>query len=109
MSKEGDVAVVNKGTWVEIESVVLTPKERAPGIPPETAKCPLVMKVSGFLANDASLGDEVCVYTMIGRQVKGRLAAINPGYDHSFGSTVSELLQIGRTPDVPAQQGGQND
>ena len=86
------MAVVNKGTWVEIESVVLTPEERAPGIPPETAKCPLVMKVSGFLANDASLGDEVRVYTMIGRQVKGRQRLILNMT--SFGSTVSEHCKV---------------
>ena len=31
---------VAKGTWVEIESVVLKPEERAPGLPEDTAATP---------------------------------------------------------------------
>ena len=46
---------VQAGTWVEIEQIVLTPEERAPSLPPETQAVPYVMRVSGFLLEDADL------------------------------------------------------
>jgi hypothetical protein len=39
---------VAKGTWVEIESIVLKPEERAPGLPEDTAKTPYVLRLSAF-------------------------------------------------------------
>ena len=83
------------GTWVEIEQVVLTPEERAPTLPPETKATPYMMRVSGFLAEDAELGQEATICTIIGRELRGTLRAVNPGYNHSFGETVPELLTIG--------------
>lgn len=86
---------VKKGTWVEIERVLLKPEERAPQVPEDTRKVPYVMRVSGFLENDADLGDEVRVKTLSGRIVEGVLSIVRPYYDHSFGDTVEELLTIG--------------
>ncbi len=86
---------VPKGTWVEIESIVLHPAERAPGIPPETARCPYVRRLSGFLEDDGVPGGEVAVRSLIGRTHRGILRAVQPGYDHGFGPTVPELLPIG--------------
>lgn len=83
------------GTWVEIEQVVLTPEERAPTLPPETKATPYMMRASGFLAEDAELGQEVTIRTIIGRELHGTLRVVNPGYNHSFGETVPELLTIG--------------
>lgn len=83
------------GTWVEIEQVVFTPEERAPSLPPETKAVPYVMRVSGFLAEDAELGQETRIRTIIGRELRGALRVVNPGYSHSFGETVPELLTIG--------------
>ena len=83
------------GTWVEIEQVVLTPEERAPSLPPETKATPYMMRVSGFLAEDAELGQEATIRTLIGRELRGTLRVVNPGYNHSFGETVPELLTIG--------------
>ena len=40
---------VSKGTWVQIEQVVLEPAERAPTLPADTREVPYVMRVSGFL------------------------------------------------------------
>jgi hypothetical protein len=86
---------IQKGTWVEIEQVVLTPAERASTLPEDTKKVPYLMRVSGFLAADAALGDDVEVRTIIGRSLIGKLVTVNPSYSHSFGKTVPELLTIG--------------
>ncbi len=86
---------VAKGTWVEIESVVLKPEERAPGLPEDTAKTPYVLRLSGFLLEEAEVDREVVVKSLAGRVHRGVLRAVNPSYDHSFGATVPELLAIG--------------
>ncbi len=86
---------VARGTWVEIETTVLSPAERAPGLPEDTAKTPYLLRLSGFLEADAEVGQEVSVKSLIGRTHRGTLRAVNPGYDHSFGATVPELLHIG--------------
>jgi 2-amino-4-ketopentanoate thiolase alpha subunit len=86
---------VARGTWVEIESIVLRPEERAPGLPEDTARTPYVRRLSGFLEAEAEVGQEVSVRSLIGRTHRGVLRAVNPGYDHSFGATVPELLRIG--------------
>ena len=86
---------INKGTWVEIEQVILTPAERATSLPEETKKVPYVMRVSGFLIEDAELDQPVIIRTIIGRELSGILKTINPSYRHSFGNTVPELLTIG--------------
>lgn len=86
---------IQKGTWVEIEKVILTPEERAPSLPEDTRETPYVLRVSGFLLEDADLGEEVTVKTIIGREICGTVREINPSYRHSFGDTVPELLTIG--------------
>ena len=43
---------VTKGTWVQIEQVLLTPAERAPSLPEDTRQVPYVLRVSGFLLED---------------------------------------------------------
>jgi hypothetical protein len=82
--------------WVEIERVLLEPGQRAPSVPPETAETPLLMWVRGFARSAAAVGDDVEVETASGRVVTGRLAAVNPGYRHSFGEPVPELARVGR-------------
>jgi hypothetical protein len=84
-----------QGTWVEIQKVVLNPEERAPSLPEDTRKVPYIMRVSGFLMEDAEIGQEVRIKTRIGRELTGKLVTVNPGYAHSFGDTVPELLMIG--------------
>lgn len=84
------------GTWVEIHAIVLAPAERAPNIPADTRALPLELRVRGFLVNESAvLGDEVAVRTRAGRLLHGRLAAIEPRYDHGFGAPVAELLRVG--------------
>jgi len=91
--------VVQPGTWVEIEQVILTPEQRSPSLPEDTKKVPYMMRVSGFLLEQAELGDECSIRTIIGRHMSGVLKVINPSYSHSFGSTVPELLKIGTQAD----------
>jgi hypothetical protein len=86
---------VRKGTWVQIEELVLAPAERAPTLPADTRDVPYVMRVSGFLLTDAAVGEVVRVRTLIGRELSGALTMVNPSYAHSFGETVQELLGIG--------------
>ncbi len=90
---------IAKGSWVEIEQIVLNPEERAPSLPEDTRKVPYVLHVSGFLLEDAELGQEVSIKTVIGRELVGLLITNNPSYTHSFGKTVPELLTIGLPED----------
>lgn len=84
-----------EGTWVEIQKTVLTPEERAQGVPRDTAATPLLEWVDGFLTHPAAAGDEATIRTLIGRTHTGVISRINPGYSHSFGETVGEILTIG--------------
>jgi len=86
---------VSKGTWVQIEQLVLEPDERVPTLPADTREVPYVMRVSGFLLDDAVVGEQARVRTLIGRELSGSLTMVNPSYEHSFGETVQELLEIG--------------
>jgi hypothetical protein len=83
------------GDWVEVERVLLEPAERSSNLPPETAGKPLVMWVKGFAMSDALAGEELTVKTMTGREVTGRLSAVNPGYFHTFGRPMPELTHVG--------------
>ena len=83
------------GTWVEIEQVIFTPKQRAPTLPEDTKKVPYVMRVSGFLIEPSELGRPARIRTIIGRELSGLLKTVNPSYSHSFGMVVPELLTIG--------------
>jgi len=84
-----------KHTWVEIHGVVLEPGQRAPQVPNDTQQVPLEMTVKGFLAHDATLGQQVEILTPAGRTLQGTLIAINPAYTHTFGAPLAELLAIG--------------
>lgn len=86
---------VKRGTWVEVEQVVLQPAERSTALPEDTKKVPYILRVSGFLEQDADIGQDVEVRTIIGRIIGGKLVVINPSYQHSFGTVVPELLTIG--------------
>jgi len=87
--------LIRSGAWVEIQSIVLAPHQRAPHIPQDTKLLPLEMRVKGFLSADAALGDQVEIVTVTGRHLRGTLAAVNPAYTHGFGAPVAELLAVG--------------
>lgn len=88
--------MIKKGTWVEIEEVVLTPEDRAQNIPEETRKTPLKCWIRGNCLSDCEIGDEVEVETNVGRISKGKVIDIEPGYYHSFGKYVAEISYIGK-------------
>jgi hypothetical protein len=90
------VEKIAAGTWVEIADVLLKADERAPQVPQDTRQTALEMRVKGFLAVDARLGDEEAqIITAAGRKLQGRLVEVNPAYRHSFGAPIPELLNIG--------------
>ncbi|AWI06304.1 2-amino-4-oxopentanoate thiolase subunit OrtA [Clostridium drakei] len=88
--------MIKKGTWVEVEEIVLIPEERAKNIPEETKKTPLKCWIRGNCLNDCKLGDEVNVETNVGRIARGKVVDVEPGYYHSFGRYISELGYIGK-------------
>jgi len=91
-----DAARCVVGGWVEVERVLLEPADRSANLPPETASQQMLVWVSGFATAEADLGEQVAVETMTGRLVTGRLSAINPGYFHTFGNPIPELVSVGR-------------
>ena len=86
---------VAKGSWVQVEQVVLEPGERAPQVPEDTKAVPLMLWVKGTLLEEASIGDTVEIETAIGRRMSGKLVAENPPYIHGFGRPIPELLGVG--------------
>ena len=86
---------IARGTWVELERVILAPGERAPQVPEETQAVALEMRVKGVLVADAALGEPAEIVTPAGRRLKGRLREARPAYTHGFGSPVPELRAVG--------------
>jgi len=86
--------MIKKGEWVRIEKTILEPEERAPQIPDDTKKLPMVMWAKGFLQEDAEIGDTVVVVTRTGRCETGTLIEANPNYELNYGEFLPELLKI---------------
>jgi hypothetical protein len=86
---------VAKGTWVELQRVLLEPAERAAQVPEETRRVPLEMRVKGVLTHDAALGEEAEIVTRAGRRLRGTLREVTPAYTHGFGAPVAELRSVG--------------
>ena len=84
-----------KGEWVEVEQIILKSEERPSSVPDDTRATPLIMRVRGFLQSDAEIGEAAEVLTKANRLLSGKLRAVNPAYDHSFGEPIPELLEIG--------------
>jgi hypothetical protein len=84
---------IPKGTWVEVELTLLNAVRRVGGRPADPAP---TVRVSGFLLEDAELGQQVRIRTINGKLHVGKLRIQSPSYGHSFGHTVPELLKIGR-------------
>jgi hypothetical protein len=82
--------------WVEVEYVLLEPADRSTNLPADTASQPLRVWVKGFATIPAGIGEELTVETITRRDVSGRLSAVNPGYFHTFGDPIPELVHVGR-------------
>lgn len=87
---------VERGSWVEIRSIVLEPGQRAPGVPEDTAQVALELRVKGVLMDSATAGEVVEVVTRSGRRLCGTLLAVNPAYTHGFGPPIAALMDVGR-------------
>jgi len=90
-----DATHCKAGDWVEVERVLLEPADRSTNLPPETAEKPLRMWIKGFAQAAGALGDAMTIQTMTGRLVEGTLSAVNPGYFHTFGNPIPELVHVG--------------
>lgn len=89
--------MAKRNDFVRLHIQALAPEERAPHIPEDTRAVPLEMWVKGYLLADAEMGQVATVRTCTGREVSGKLVEVNPGYTHSFGQTIPELLAIGES------------
>ena len=90
-----DVTHCQSGDWVEVERVLLEPADRSKNLPPETADKPLRLWIKGFAQGAGVVGATLTIETMTGRFVEGTLSAINPGYFHTFGKPIPELVHVG--------------
>jgi len=89
--------IANKGDWVQIHKVVLSPDERASQVPDDTKKVPLEQWVKGFALNESKIGEELEIETTTKRKIKGTLVAINPTYTHAYGNYIPELGEISKS------------
>ena len=87
--------MVPSGTWVQISEEVLAPDQRAPQVPEDTSKTPMVLLVKGFLEHAALIGQRAKITTLSGRTLEGELVEALPRYIHDFGDAIPELLEIG--------------
>jgi hypothetical protein len=88
---------IPKGTWVEVERTLPDTNRSGFRRPLDPPKAPsYVVRISGFLLEDAELGQQVKIRTIMGKLHTGKLRIQSPSYGHSFGHTVPELLKIGR-------------
>jgi 2-amino-4-ketopentanoate thiolase alpha subunit len=89
---------IPKGTWVEVERTLVSADRRLPVRTLDPTKLPSYMvRVSGFLLEDAELGQQVRIRTIMGKVHIGKLRIQSPSYGHSFGHTVPELMRPSRT------------
>lgn len=88
-------ALIGSGTWVEVAQTALAAGERAPNVPADTQSVPLELRVRGFLAAAARVGEEAEILTASGRRLRGVLVAANPAYEHGFGTPIAELSAVG--------------
>ena len=86
---------IEAGSWVEIRRTILAAGERAPQVPADTQAVDMEMRVKGWLVAAARIGEQVEIETAAGRRLQGRLAALNPAYDHGFGRPIPALSGIG--------------
>jgi hypothetical protein len=87
------MADATTGTWTEIEWTVLEPDERGAGVPAETRATPYLARCRG-MATGPEVGQEVEIRTATGRQLRGRVRELLPGYHHTFGSPLPEWIAM---------------
>lgn len=88
--------MIEKGTYIEVEDIVLNKNERASHLPDDTKATPLKIWIRGFCQNDCNIGDTAEIMTVTGRLQKGIVTIEKPRYDHDYGEYVEELQNIGK-------------
>lgn len=86
---------IPKGSLVDLRVTILKKGQRAEQTPEDTKQVDLIMKVKGFLDEDAEIGAECSITSPIGRKITGILIEENPAYTHDFGAPIPELVPIG--------------
>ena len=87
--------MIKKGTWVSVSKTILEPKDRAAGIPEDTAATPIIMWVSGYLEHDGEMGKEAQVRTKMNRIESGIIEEVNPTTTVNYGDYIPEIAKIG--------------
>jgi len=87
--------MLSKGSYVEIQKMILSSEERATSIPEETKNTSLMLWAKGFLEEASEIGNIGKIVTVNGRHVEGIITELNPSYTHDFGEFVPEILYIG--------------
>jgi len=97
MTQPNKPAQAKRGDLVRVHITVLQPEERAAHLPEATRSVPFEGWIKGFLLDEqAEIGQEVRIKTLIGREISGVLMEIEPIYDHNFGRPQPELNFIGQ-------------
>jgi len=84
------------GTWVLLETIVLTAAERATNLPEDTRQTPVRKWVKGALVAPAALGDSATVRTVTERLEQGVLVKVNPSHLVDYGVYIPELPAIAK-------------
>ncbi len=85
---------IEKNDWIEISEILLTPENRASGLPDDTKDLSYKLKIRGFAQCDGSVGEKITIKTVTGRVLSGVAEKINPYYDHNFGDSIPELIKV---------------
>ena len=85
---------IKKNDWIEISDTLLTPENRASGLPEDTSFLSYKLRVRGFAQSDGNIGEKITIKTVTGRVVIGEAEKINPYYDHDFGDCIPELIKV---------------
>ena len=83
-----------KGDYAVIQETVLPVGQRAPQVPEDTAKTPLIAFTKGWLLEAAKAGERARVQTMSGRTVEGSLTSRDLAPSHDYGDYIPELQVI---------------
>ncbi len=86
--------MIDKGTVVQIERVVLESFERTGNLPDDTKQVPLKMKLKGKLIADSDLGDYVKIITQTNRIDEGYLIDVEPYFKHDYGHYVKVIDEV---------------
>ncbi|MCM0648784.1 2-amino-4-oxopentanoate thiolase subunit OrtA [Clostridium swellfunianum] len=87
--------MIPKGSFVEIEQVILEAESRAENVPKDTKKTSLKLWAKGWLLDDAEIGSKARIKTVNRRTLEGILIEVNPRYSHDFGEVIPEVAYIG--------------